>query len=353
MIAGSGYTGKTTAAQDLAVCIAAGQRVWDRFGVRAGRVLHLDYEQDEEHTCKKYGRIVAARRVETPDALPLELLPLPVQRLDVANAEEWLTDLVAGCSLVIVDSLRAAMSSAYDENSSGARAPLDVLTRVSKSTRATFLVLHHLGKPNELRRGGRDAIRGSSAIFDACGSVLILDEPRGSTRQVRHAKAKVSGRTFGDFALAIDDVAIDGDDRAGLRVAVASGSRAMAHAEPAMAQRVRDMLRDHPGTPLRRIRQLCRGRGENVSEALAWLVEHGEVVNRGSGQRGAYALVDDGGSNGAVPGGVSRVRVPPKGDGHADTRSTAASGTRRDTPGTRGHVPQANERKHDDRTEHE
>jgi hypothetical protein len=57
LIAGYGFTGKTIAAQALALAIASGGRVWDMFAARSGRVLHLDYEQGQRLTNERYQRL--------------------------------------------------------------------------------------------------------------------------------------------------------------------------------------------------------------------------------------------------------------------------------------------------------
>ena len=61
-------------------------------------------------------------------------------------------------------------------------------------------------------------MRGSSALFDACASVFIFDGAKDQPTRVTHEKCRNRGILVSDFGLRIEDVAIDGDPRGGLRV---------------------------------------------------------------------------------------------------------------------------------------
>ena len=217
LIAGYGYSGKTLAVQDFALAVATGDFAWG-FPVRRGRVLHLDYEQGSHLTCLRYQRLARARGI---DAVKLDgflnVAVLPRRYLDSDAANE-LEALCSGVDLLIVDSFRAACPST-DENSSEARMPLDRLTRISEATRATCMVIHHARKPVKDSAGGsRMSIRGSGALYDAAGSVLVFGAEKGKPIRVEHEKAKNTGKTREDFGLWITDVEMGGDPAAGLRV---------------------------------------------------------------------------------------------------------------------------------------
>jgi hypothetical protein len=91
---------------------------------------------------------------------------------------------------------------------------------VSDRTGTAFLIIHHSGKPKDNHEDGRMVPRGSSAIFDACGSVFVMTGEKGEPKRVSHVKgaAEAEGGTIDDFCLAIEDVGIDGNPRAGVRV---------------------------------------------------------------------------------------------------------------------------------------
>jgi hypothetical protein len=121
-----------------------------------------------------------------------------------------------------VDSFRASCR-ITEENGSEARVPLDGLTRISEKTGTLFAVIHHARKPAAGHRGAaaggvKMAVRGSGAIFDASGSVLVFAGEKKEPTTVSHEKARISGRTHDDYRLWINDVDIDGDPEGGLRV---------------------------------------------------------------------------------------------------------------------------------------
>lgn len=119
---------------------------------------------------------------------------------------------------MLIDSLRAAAPTT-DENSSDARRPLDMLTRVSERTAAAFIVIHHARKPNATQAGGaKMAVRGSGALYDACGSVVVFEAEKGKPTRVTHEKARTSGILTEDFELEISDVPDGANPRAGLLV---------------------------------------------------------------------------------------------------------------------------------------
>src|SRR5450432_1616137 len=78
LIAGAGFTAKTVALQSAALSIAAGLKVWGQFSARAGRVLHVDYEQGAHLTRKKYQRLAASMMIGPDDVADrLVLVSMP------------------------------------------------------------------------------------------------------------------------------------------------------------------------------------------------------------------------------------------------------------------------------------
>lgn len=227
-LVGFGYSGKTVAAQALALAVASGTHAWGRFPCRQGIVLHLDHEVGKRGTLRRYQRLAFALQI-APHHLEerLRILPLPRVRLSDPGAEEWYTKTCTGAALCIIDSLRACIGGDIDENDSTVRSYLDILLRVSEVTGCTFIVLHHAGKGRQ-EGDQREAGRGSSAIYDASGTVLKLDpekhgEPHVTVSKVQATKmaAEASGGSLEPFWLRIADIASDdgADDRAGLSCA--------------------------------------------------------------------------------------------------------------------------------------
>src|SRR5437899_12619435 len=110
--------------QSLALSIAAGRPVWGAYGSQRRRVVHVDLEQGDRLTRRRYQRIARAMGVDlAPLGDALALAAMPPIALTSACADAW-REIMTGRDLLIVDSLRAATAGA-DENDSGIRAGLD------------------------------------------------------------------------------------------------------------------------------------------------------------------------------------------------------------------------------------
>ncbi len=290
LIAGYGYSGKTVAAQDFALAVATGTHVWGRFPVRAGRVLHLDYEQGSYLDRLRYQRLALARGID-PRSIDgrLVLAPMPGWYID-DESDEQLARLADGYDLAIIDSFRAACPHT-DENSSDARVPLDRLTRISEKTGTTWAVIHHARKPSQNDVGGsRMSVRGSSALFDACGSILVFSGDKGEPPEVEHVKARITGRLHDLFQLQIEDVDTEDWPESGLRVSVLDSvpTRKQSPAErlQEVKARILDFVRDQGGTTGGTnvvVRNLGVRRDDGAA-AIAELV-HARLIVRGGTNR--------------------------------------------------------------------
>lgn len=289
MIAGYGFSGKTVAAQALALNVATGGNVWGHFaGERAGRVVHVDFEQGSDLTSQRYQRLARGLRV-APAALNgnLALVPLPQAKLDTPAGVRMIEKVARGAQLVIIDSLRACAS--IDENSSEIRRVLDVLLRVSEETGACFLVVHHAGKPSDTREG-KHSVRGSSAIFDACSSLLLFSGAPHESVRVSHLKSRNSGRLEEDFELLIEDV--DDGDGLTVRVSVDGYGEASRNSKvPRLTTQVLDRVRSEPGIVLRKLREGL-GNTKQVSSALEHLRAQG-VLREEKGPKNARKFYAD------------------------------------------------------------
>ena len=100
---------------------------------------------------------------------------------------ESLTEVALRFDLVVIDSLAAA-NPGIDENATSARQALDMLHAIAVETNCSFLVIHHSAKSGRRSKGGdlREALRGSSAIFDAPDGVVMtrLGDDRGEHKTV-------------------------------------------------------------------------------------------------------------------------------------------------------------------------
>lgn len=220
LVAGYGYSRKTMAMQSLGLSVAAGRPVWGLYSARRGPFVHLDYEQGRRLTQERYQRLARGMGFELGDLAPgaLRVGCMPRLYLDETETFDNLVRLVEGAAVVLVDSLRAAFPHA-DENSSEVRSYLDVLSRVSERTGAAFVVIHHARKPQQGNDSGATfAIRGSSALFDACQSVYVFIGEKDTPTTVHHQKDRIRGACLDDFGLDGEDVENGNDRRWGLRV---------------------------------------------------------------------------------------------------------------------------------------
>jgi len=292
LIAGYGFSGKSLACQALLVALAAGAKVWGAYDAPARRVVHVDLEQGERLTRRRYQRLAKAMGVDLAalgDALAVAIMP-PGLTLSAACEPRWRA-LMTGRDLVLVDSLRAATAGA-DENDSSIRAGLDMLGALSEATGCRALVIHHARKPNGDAPGGRYSIRGSSAIYDGSDSVYVFSAERGEPIRVEHAKARSHGEPVEDFALVVTDAEIDGDPRAGVRVDLRGAELVAQRREQqatevrhervrADAEVVRRVLTEQPGLGSRELRGAVRVKGgvgaERLADALAHLGDAVEI----------------------------------------------------------------------------
>ncbi|MBM11771.1 MAG: hypothetical protein CL759_06820 [Chloroflexi bacterium] len=291
MVAGYGFSGKTIAMQSLALSVASGSRVWGRFDVgEAGRVVHLDYEQGSRLTSERYQRLARAMRLG-PDNLAerLDVAFMPEMYLDTPSAEDSLTSLCEGAKLCIVDSFRASAPSAEENDSGAVRLVLDKCTRVSERTGCTFVMIHHARKPSD-SASGKFAIRGSSAVFDACQSVLVFGGEKGRPITVEHHKARISGNLCDDFVLEVSDV----NERWGLRIVASDAHNAelqrREEEDSALREAVLGYIRQNARCSTREVGGSVSGRTNAIGAMLDRLERQGHITNRATRGRSQWVV---------------------------------------------------------------
>ncbi len=288
IISGYGGTGKTTFVQHLALAVATpGQKLLGAFGVRHGAVLHIDHEQGQDLTRRRYLKLGIQAHAQ------LTLVSFPQWSLGDRAPEARLAFLRAcgGKTLVVLDSLLASCVAFLEngENDSTIREPLDFLGRVSAATGATFLVIHHSKKD---RADQMTAMRGSSALTDAVALHISYERPDlavttrpvlslGKVRNERPARGLV------------EPVAVAQAPRG----APADGGYTLVAEDQQAREQAR--LEDLEGLVVEKLRggwigsgnQLCKELGKNRNDVLAAVaqLETALVVTRNS--RGQLALV--------------------------------------------------------------
>lgn len=297
MLVGYGYSGKTLAAQSLALAVATGRPVWGHFDVsRKMKVRHVDHEQGTRGTRLRYQRLARGMGIdgsELEDRLQVAVFP-PVY-LNEPGALEVYRNACEGIDLLIIDALRGA-TPGEDENDSKIRRCVDVLSQVSELTGTAVLLIHHAGKPRESHNDSRTVSRGSSAIYDACGSVFVVVAAEGSNgpKRVTHEKAAAEAESgsIEPFYLVIEEVRTDRQETGSALRVVYRLAAEIQSAAPSPVQKIRNRILEHlhayPGASKRALRDL--GGQRNVDAAIASLLGDGLIVNKGSGARAAYFL---------------------------------------------------------------
>jgi hypothetical protein len=280
MFAGYGYSGKSIALQSLAMSVAGGIVLWGTFGVRRGRVLHLDYEQGRRITAERYQRMAFAAGLDPAGLsgqLDVGILP------SVGLTADLLSRVADGRVLVVVDSWRAAHPG-IDENSSDVRKTLDAMGVASERTGAMFVVLHHTRKPSKDAAGGsKMAIRGSSGFYDGCQTIYLFDGETVGRPTVTLEKDRISGQSMEPFVLVVEDT----DDGAGLRVRHESMEEPVKeHPAETFAKTsalVVELLKRSPGMSASKLAEVTEKRKAHVLAVIQSLIAEGELVQVGKG----------------------------------------------------------------------
>ncbi len=157
-------TGKSTLAQQLAVCVAGGTPFLQRT-VMQGPVLYLAFEE-------KAGEVrahVAAMGVVPGLPIYLHFGACPERPLDALRVD---VDRIKP-ALVIVDTLAYMVAIADIKDYSAVHGALKPYTQLARDTGAHLMFLHHAGKGSD-ERGTIDAALGSTALTGAVDTVIVM-----------------------------------------------------------------------------------------------------------------------------------------------------------------------------------
>lgn len=295
LLSGYGFSGKTIIVLAFDIAVAAHGKVFGEYRCFPGKVMHIDLEQGKYATERRIQRIAFAMGVtEAQFDNRLRLCCFPRTYLTSPGIEDILKRECDGVSVCSIDSFRAAIPG-LDENDSAVREPLDMLTRVSESTGCSFIVLHHSGKDHP-DRDKRQSMRGSSAIFDACGTVLSLSAKKAYEPILVEAvkvSAATDGRKAQPFYVKLEDISDDEgiDPLAGLRVSHMTSEQVDQPCAPEEGlNKVCDALlaaiRKKPGHTARTLAGIVGARKSDIYAALDMLVTNGHIRQERSGAKG-------------------------------------------------------------------
>lgn len=170
LLCATGCSGKTMLAQYIATCISGGAPLFGMFPVKNGGVIHIDMEQSEIQTLRRYIRLANGVEVKKIDVARVTLKNrLDSPMLPLEEVEKELVELCTGKVLCVVDSLKAV--SCADENSDKIEVVLKMFKRVAEKTQCAVLCVHHKGKGKDAKQSGR----GHSSIYDSADVQFDLD----------------------------------------------------------------------------------------------------------------------------------------------------------------------------------
>jgi hypothetical protein len=303
ILGGYGSSSKTWLALDMLCAVGAGDRWLGAFPCAAGLSTMIDYENGDRELRRRLQALAAGRALSRIDGL--QIAPMPGVYLHERRLEDELHRIADGASLIVLDSLRAA-SPLGDENDSAFRLGLDMLKRVAEHTACSFCVLAHSKKSGTQQRGQepadqREALRGSSAIFDAADVILVSSLNReDECIDLVQTKARNGKPAIPDtFPLRILDTVPDpergtpaGVTVSGLAASAETASAKRRESFEERCARLRNVIRRKPDMGTMGLRQEIGGKHTLVDGALEYLINRGEVRDLGEGGRHRYRIYD-------------------------------------------------------------
>ncbi len=310
IVGGAGFGGKTISMQSLLLSVATGRSLWGHFPIRKGVVKHFDFEQGLRLTQRRYQRLARALGIDLRELEgALHLCSLPESRLDKPYAFRQLAWMLQGVTVAIIDAFRGAFPDAQ-ENDSGVRSFLDMLSKVSEITGCTIIVIAHSRKLSAEGDDVRSSLRGSGALYDAAQGVWMLDGQRNRPTRVNHTKERVEGDLKETFGLTITDVpdpCLEGGPKWGLSVEYLSAPELQAayavtdRADNSLAinaariesvgKRIGDLLASSPdGLQMHTIRGLLHTAVSplDIQAVMPMLIASGAVWQEGRGATAVY-----------------------------------------------------------------
>ncbi len=190
ILGGAPKLGKTALALGLALCVAT-QTAWLGFPTSPGSVLMFQSELPRTQIRDRL-RVMLQELSHPLDPERLRIVTDRTLRLDDPESQARIVASIRAHRpfLVIFDPLARFMAGDENRTQDMGRV-VAFLDRLTQEYGVTVLVVHHVGKPSkdDPREGGQ-RLRGSSALFAAADSVLLLERSAGAFSlafQLRHA----------------------------------------------------------------------------------------------------------------------------------------------------------------------
>ena len=293
LLAAEGGVGKSTLAAQLCAGLSAGRGF---FGFDAGTAiptLFLEAEGSRERFVERIGVALANLSIPT-DGLPFYIQPKAWRpSLNGTTAD---TIRVCGARLVILDTV--GLFERFDENSATEFKALIInpLRRLGDETGAAFLLIHHQGKPNEMRKG-RHKIRGTSAFVDDVDLAMRLEAPDGDKARrrrlvfdkIRHGSPQEDIELEYDFPTATFRTA---DMEA---LAEAEAEDRAKHERERMARLRTQILAELKKEPLSSndLPAILKGRRQDIMDAVRSLADDKLIYHEALGRKRVWRVFND------------------------------------------------------------
>ncbi len=262
LLAGKPKGGKSTLARCLALAVAQG-RPWLGFETQKGAVFYLALEEKRSEV-KKHFQVMGAK----PDD--------PVSVFCGASPQDGLAQLRQATErekpvLIVIDPLGRFVRVRDLNDYAGVTAALEPILILARESGAHILMVHHTGKGE---RAGGDSILGSTALFGAVDTALILKRA-GNFRTLS---------SFQRYGTDLEEITLMMDEET--RSINAGLSKREADEEEAGGAIMEFLKGQTDLLEEKTIMEGVEGRKGLKVKALRRLVEKGEAVRSGKGGKG-------------------------------------------------------------------
>jgi hypothetical protein len=309
LLAAKPKVGKSTLARNLALCVARGAPFLGR-ATAQGVVVYLALEEKRGEVARHFRKMGA-----TGDSAGEA--PLPVYVHVGAAPEEAMAALAAAVAahrpvLVIIDPLLRLVRLRDANDYAEVTRALEPVVELARQSGAHLLLVHHLAKGE---RAGGDAILGSTALFGAVDTALLLRRHPDQSRTIESIQRY--GEDLAESVLTLDEAT------GTVQLAGSVAERKLAAARQAILGQLADAPEPLTEPELREATGL---QATLAGSVLRSLVAEGAVIRSGGGRKGdpyRYALAPA--SQNALP--ALPVDMPSRA-GRASADSTPGDGPR-------------------------
>lgn len=194
ILAGYQSTFKTHTAVYLALCLANGSKLFDRFECKKCNVLYVNEEMDKSMIQKLIYAISNGCNLKTAG---LKLMSFQGLKIDNREDNAKYINIIKSydIKLVIFDTFRECFSAAENSADEITKVLTDYIRPIIENTGCSFLIIMHKGKANAGSEGRQaaDLIRGSSMFRNYVDGILLVDRQRKTERvMISHEKMRGS-----------------------------------------------------------------------------------------------------------------------------------------------------------------